>query len=93
MPVRLVDPRNEAARVAAPAAARLPALSGRTLALVDISKPGGSVFLDRLAERLRAEHRVAVVTRVMKPTFSKRAPAGLLDRMRDAEAVVLALAD
>ena len=29
----------------------------------------------------------------MKPTFSKRAPAALLDQLRDAEAVVLALAD
>ena len=93
MSVRLVDPRNEAARVAAPAAARLSTLAGRNLALVDISKPGGSVFLDRLAERLRGDHGVASVTRVMKPTFSKRAPAGLLDQMRDAEAVVLALAD
>ena len=93
MPIRLVDPRNESARVAAPAAARLSTLAGRTLALVDISKPGGSVFLDRLAERLRRDHGVAAVTRLMKPTFSKRAPAGLLDQMRDAEAVILALAD
>ena len=93
MPIRLIDPRNESARVAAPAAARLSTLAGRRLALVDISKPGGSVFLDRLAERLRGDHGVAAVTRVMKPTFSKRAPAGLLDQMRDAEAVILALAD
>jgi hypothetical protein len=93
MPVRLVDPRNEAARGAAHAAGRLSSLAGRRLALVDISKPGGSVFLDRLADRLQREHGVAAVTRVMKPTFSKRAPAGLIDQLRDAEAVVLALAD
>jgi hypothetical protein len=91
--VRLVDPRNEVARTAAPAAARLPTLAGRKLVLVDISKPGSSVFLDRLAERLRADQGVAAVARVTKPTFSKRAPEGLLDQMRDAEAVVLALAD
>jgi len=29
----------------------------------------------------------------MKPTFSKLSPQSLLDEMRDAEAVVLALAD
>ena len=93
MPVRLVDPRNEAARTAAPVAARLWTLAGRRLALVDISKPGGSVFLDRLAERLQRDHAVASIARAMKPTFSKRAPAALLDQLRDAEAVVLALAD
>ena len=93
MRVRLVDPRHEAARVTAPAAPRLQTLAGRSVALVDISKPGGSVFLDRLAARLRGEYGVTALTRVMKPTFSKRAPAGLLEGMRDAEAVVLALAD
>ena len=93
MPVRLVDPRNEAARTALPAAARLAALAGRKLALVDISKPGGSVFLDRLAERLQRDYGVTTIARAMKPAFSKRAPAALLDQLRGAEAVVLALAD
>ncbi len=59
MPVRLVDPRNEPRARRLPAAARLAALAGRTLALVDISKPGGSVFLDRLAERLQGDYGVA----------------------------------
>jgi len=93
MPVRLIDPRNEAARTAMPAAARLATLAGRKVALVDISKPGGSVFLDRLAQRLQRDHAVDVIARAMKPTFSKRAPAALLDQLRNAEAVVLALAD
>ena len=91
--VRLVDPRNEAARTARPAAARLWTLAGRKVALVDISKPGGSVFLDRLAERLQRDHGVVTIARAMKPAFSKRASPALLDQLRDAEAVVLALAD
>jgi hypothetical protein len=92
MPVRLIDPRDEAARRTLPAAPRLPSLTGRKVALVDISKPGGSVFLDRLATRLADSYAVEV-RRASKPTFAKRAPAGLLDELRGAEAVILALAD
>jgi hypothetical protein len=89
----LIDPRDERRPGEARPAARLPALAGRTVALIDISKPGGSVFLDRLALRLERDARVARITRAVKPTFSKLAPQALLDQMRDAEAVVLALAD
>ena len=93
MPVRLVDPRNETARPSATAAPRLASLAGKRVALVDISKPGGSVFLDRLAERLQSDVGVESIERAVKPTFSKRAPASLIDQLRGAEAVVLALAD
>lgn len=88
----LVDPRNERRRQAANPAARLPTLTGRTVGLVDISKPGGNVFLDRLARRLR-EFGVGRIVRTTKPTFSKLAPQAVLDEVRGAEAVVLALAD
>jgi hypothetical protein len=93
MAVRLIDPRNEAMKAPAAAAARLATLAGRRVALVDISKPGGSVFLDRLAQHLKRDHGVASIARKVKPTFSKLSPAALLDQLRDAEAVVLALAD
>ena len=88
----LIDPRNERRAEDGRPAARLPSLKGRAVALIDISKPGGSVFLDRLEVRLR-DYGVARVTRAVKPTFSRLAPAALLDEMRGAEAVVLALAD
>ena len=89
----LIDPRDERRPQAARPAARLATLSGRVVGLIDISKPGGSVFLDRLAERLQRDLGVARIRRAVKPTFSKLAPQALLDDMRDAEAVVLALAD
>lgn len=92
MPVRLIDPRNEAARRALPPAPRLPTLDSRRVTLVDISKPGGGVFLDRLALQLTRAHGVTV-SRATKPTFAKLAPAALLDALRGADAVVLALAD
>ena len=93
MPVRLIDPRNEAMPDAAVPAKRLPALAGATLALMDISKPGGSVFLDRLETLLTRDHGVTRIVRTMKPTFTKRAPESVIDQLRVADAVVLALAD
>ena len=68
-------------------------LKGKTVALLDISKPGGSVFLDRVEQLLKERHGVAVVVREMKPTFAKPAPAAILERIRGADAVIEALAD
>ena len=77
----------------ATAAPRLSTLAGKTIALLDISKPGGSIFLDRIEHRLRTEHGVAGVLREMKPTFAKPAPAGVLEKIRSADAVIEGLAD
>jgi hypothetical protein len=93
MPIRIVNPLNETVVEAASAAPRLGTLEGKTIALLDISKPGGSVFLDRIEERLRTEHGVGTVIREMKPTFAKPAPAEVLQRIRMADAVIEALAD
>jgi hypothetical protein len=93
MSIRIVNPLNETIAQAAPAAPRLRELEGKTIALLDISKPGGSIFLDRIEDRLRTRHRVAAVIREMKPTFAKPAPAEVLERIRTADAVIEALAD
>jgi hypothetical protein len=84
---------NETAVQPAAAAPRLATLAGKTIALLDISKPGGSVFLDRIEYRLRAAYHVAGVIREMKPTFAKPAPPEVLERIRMADAVIEALAD
>lgn len=91
--MRLIDPRHEQGAEAFAAAKRLPSLVGATLALMDISKPGGSVFLDRLETLVRRDYGVARVVRTLKPTFTKRAPTSVIDQLRVADAVVLALAD
>lgn len=91
--MRIVNPMNETTLDAAEPAPRLPSLQGKTVALLDISKPGGSVFLDRLEQRLRTGHGVAQVIREMKPTFAKPAPPEVLQRIRGADAVIEALAD
>lgn len=93
MPITLVNPMNEQIPQAAAPAPRLNTLEGRVIALLDISKPGGSVFLDRVERILRERYAVARVMREMKPTFAKPAPAGVIDKIRAADAVIEALAD
>jgi hypothetical protein len=93
MPIILVNPMNEIAPEAATPAPRLAGLQGKTIALLDISKPGGSVFLDRIESLLKERYSVASVIREMKPTFAKPAPEGLIEKIRSADAIIEALAD
>ena len=95
MPTVLVNPLNEAARAAVRAAPRLESLAGKTIGLLDISKPGGNYFLDRLERLLVERYGVAKVVRETKPTFTKPAPPAVLERLRlgGCHGVVEALAD
>jgi hypothetical protein len=93
MPMKLINPMNETpVKVSAPPA-RLPSLNGKTVGLLDISKSGGNLFLDRLESLLRERYHVANVVRTMKPTFAKPAPPGIIEQLRAVDAVVEALAD
>ena len=88
----LLDPTGERRPVERAAASRLPALAGRTVAVLDISKPRGDVFLDRVADQLAA--RGAIVRRYAKPTFTKPAPVDLRHEIAiECEVVIEALAD
>jgi hypothetical protein len=88
----LLDPTGERHPVERASAPRLPALAGRTVALLDISKPRGNVFLDRVAELLAA--RGAKVRRYAKPTFTKPAPVDLRRKIADeCDGVIEGLAD
>jgi hypothetical protein len=90
--VTLLDPTGERRTALRPRATRLPALAGRVVALLDISKPRGDVFLDQLAVLLAA--RGATVRRYAKPTFTKPAPPDLRRRIaQECDAVIEALAD
>lgn len=67
-------------------------IDGLTIGLLDISKPRGDKFLDRLEERLI--DRGAQVVRYAKPTFSKPAPVDLRHEIAaNCDAVIEALAD
>ena len=88
----LLDPTSERRPAGRERVARPPSLDGRVVALLDISKPRGDVFLAHLAELLAA--RGVAVRRYMKPTFTKPAPADLRSRIaRECHLVIEALAD
>ena len=72
--------------------ARPGSLDGLTVGLLDISKPRGDVFLDRVAERL--SDAGITVKRYAKPTFARPAPTDLRQQIAtEVNAVVEGLAD
>ena len=68
----LVDPTAEQAPEGLARLARPKHLDGLTVAVLDISKPRGNVFLDRIAVHL-GERGIAV-KRYCKPTVARPAP-------------------
>jgi hypothetical protein len=88
----VLDPTSERSPAQRERLPRLDTLSGRTVGLLDISKPRGDIFLDCLEARLR--ERGADVKRYRKPTFTKPAPPDLRQEIAvQCDAVVEALAD
>ncbi len=88
----LLDPTSETQPALRASLPRLASLQGRTVGLLDIAKPRGDIFLDRLEERLR--ERGAQVERFRKTTFTKPAPIDLRQEIATrCDAVVEALAD
>jgi hypothetical protein len=88
----LLDPTNERGVAQREPAPRPVGLDGLTVGLLDISKPRGDVFLDRLEARLR--ERGLRVERFRKPTFAKPAPADLRREIASrCQVVIEALAD
>jgi hypothetical protein len=93
MAVTILDPTRETDPEGRPlASARLIAERPATIALLDIRKPRGDVFLDEL-ERLLAD-RGHTIIRTAKPTFTKPAPADVRAEIATrCDAVIEALAD
>ncbi len=90
--VILLDPTAEIAPEMRERRARPAALTGMTVGLLDIAKPRGDEFLDRLAERLAT--RGLTVERFRKPRFSVVAPDDLRQEIGTrCQAVIEALAD
>jgi hypothetical protein len=93
MPTTLLDPTDERTPLGRTLAERPLALHG-TVALLDIRKPRGDVFLARLEEVLRERAPGVSVARYAKPTFTKPAPEDLRAEIAArCTAVIEALAD
>ena len=88
----LLDPTSERSPVARALTARPPAMAGLAVAVLDISKARGNVFLDRVAERLQAQG--VTVNRYRKPTFTRPAPTALRQQIAaENQLVIEGLAD
>jgi hypothetical protein len=88
----LLDPTSELAPARRERAPRPSSLEGSTIALLDIAKARGDVFLDRLGELLT--QRGLRVERFRKPTFTKVLPRSLGREIgARCQVVIEALAD
>lgn len=88
----VLDPTGEQEPAHRVPLARPESLAGLRVGLLDISKPRGEVFLDRL-EELLTERGVAV-RRYAKPTFTKPLPPDLRREITvECDMVIEALAD
>lgn len=88
----LLDPTSERSPTIRPRLARPAALDGMIVGLIDISKPRGDVFLDRLEVRLR--ERGVATRRYMKPTMTRPAPLPLRQQVgTEVNLVIEGLAD
>ncbi len=88
----LLDPTSESSPASRERLARPDKLQGLTVGLLDISKPRGDVFLDRLDERLSGMG--ITVKRYMKPTVAKPAPLPLYQQIgTEVNLVIEGLAD
>jgi hypothetical protein len=93
MPLRVLDPRSEAAITAASRPARLPSLQGCTVGLLDNGKIRVRELLDYMEEILRSQYGVADVLRLRKADASRPAPAAVLATTQQCAAVIAAVGD
>lgn len=88
----LLDPTSEQSPTIRPRLGRPDRLEGLTVGIVNISKPRGDVFLDRLDARL--QERGIATRRYMKPTMTRPAPLALRQQIgTEVQVVIQGLAD
>lgn len=89
----ILDPTNERVPVERQLTPRTGKVEG-VIALLDIFKPRGDVFLDRIDEQLRERLPGVEIRRYTKPTFTKPCPDDLRRKIKEeADFVIEALAD
>jgi hypothetical protein len=92
--ITLMDPTSELTapnRVLLP---RLESLQGKTIGLLDISKPKGKEFLDEVERQLLSLGIDIEIKRYQKPTFTRVAPVQLVQTISvECDALIEGLAD
>ncbi len=90
----LLDPTSQGDAYERYLAPRLDNLDGKVMGLLDITKKGSDIFLDRVEELIRARFDIADVVCVKKPTFSRPAPTELLINLAEqVDFIIEGLAD
>lgn len=90
----LLDPTSQGNVSTRFLAQRLDSLDGKVMGLLNITKNGSDIFLDRIAELMQERFDLAEVIHVKKPTFSRPAPTELLVGLAEqADFVIEGLAD
>lgn len=90
--ITILDPTNESTPALRQLLVRPKNVKGLSIGLLDISKPRGNIFLNRLEELLVEQG--AKVLRFSKPTFTKPAPVDLRQEIAtQCNMVIEALAD
>lgn len=90
----LLNPTSQGDAAEKYLAPRIDNLDGKVLGLLDITKNGSEIFLDRIEELIRSRFDIADVVRVKKPTFSRPAPIELLNNLAErVDFVIEGLAD
>jgi len=94
MPYTLLEPTSQGDAAAKFLAPRLESLDGKVMGLLNITKNGSDIFLERVEELMRERFDIAEVIYVEKPTFTRPAPTELLvDLAERADFVIEGLAD
>ena len=89
----ILDPTNERVPVRRQLTTRPEHIRG-TVGLLDISKPRGDVFLDRIEKLISERLPEVAIKRYRKPTVTKPAPTDLRQKMlQECDFVIEALAD
>lgn len=92
MTTRLMDPTSERSPEHREPLAKPGSLDGLQVGLLDISKPRGNLFLDRIEDLLG--QRGVKTRRYAKPTFTRVAPVELKQQIaQECDVVIEALAD
>lgn len=92
--ITLLDPTSELQPPERALLPRLQSLQGKTVGLLDISKPRGREFLDEVEKQLLALGLDIKVNRYSKPTFTRVAPIALNQQISvECDAVIEGLAD
>ena len=90
--IKVLDPTSERQAITRSVLPRPKSLADKRVALLDISKPRGDIFLDRVEQHLQS---LGIESqRYQKPTFARVAPIDLKHQIvSECDLVIEALAD